>query len=228
MANDNQLEIVNKYLNGENSLQTGYTVRHKKFLPLTAEQAALLNPLLTRVLEASDNEAASRLKEILNQPLEDRLLLHNEQLGIDVSPCDIGVGISQIIPVIVAGALAADNHVFIAIEQPELHIHPAGQTVLADIILKAIDPREKIPPMFLLETHSEHLMLRLLRRIRETNENELPEGFQPVKPEMISVLYVQAKEGGGTEITPLPITPDGDFSRKWPNGFFEERAEELF
>jgi len=226
-ADEDQLEIVNKYLNGEDYLQTGYTVCQKKFITLCAEPQAFLEFLRKAIFDGSKEDAFSRLKVILAQQQEVRIFLHNEKLGIDVSPNDIGAGISQIIPVIVASALATTN-VLIAIEQPELHVHPAGQTVLGDIFLKAIDPSDKCPPMFLLETHSEHLMLRLLRRIRETFEDTLPEGFHPVTPKTISVLYVQAKEGGGTKITPLPITLEGDFACKWPNGFFSEREEELF
>ena len=222
-ASKDQLDIVNIWL-GPQSLQTGYSIRLKKLLPLDVDQA-LLNNLLTEVWEDSDDGSFSRLREILNQPLEERLVLYHEGSRTEVWPSDMGVGISQIIPVLVAAALAKRN-AMIAIEQPELHIHPAWQTDLGDLFLEAVMKEE--PPMFLLETHSEHLMLRLLRRIRETNEKEWPEDFRCVNPEMVSVFYVQTKEGGGTEITRLPITPDGDFARKWPNGFFTERAEEIF
>jgi len=214
MATNPQLDIVNKWLDILHSPKPGYTVHHKKLLPLNKD-----------ILKNLDEMAASQLREIFNPPFETRLIIHTKQSGTEVSPHDMGVGISQIIPVVVAGALAKPN-TLIAVEQPELHIHPAWQTDLGDLFLKAICQDD--PPMFLLETHSEHLMLRLLRRVRETGEGELPADFPPIKPEMISVLYVQTKEGGGTEITHLPITPDGDFSRKWPKGFFTERAEEIF
>jgi len=81
--------------------------------------------------------------------------------------------------------------------------------------------------MVLLETHSEHLMLRLLRRIRELSEEELPPGAPTITPADLSVLYV-SNTPDGVEISELPVTEDGDFSRQWPIGFFEERAEELF
>jgi hypothetical protein len=70
-------------------------------------------------------------------------------------------------------------------------------------------------------------MLRLLRRIREKHEQELPPGAPKIDPEDISVIYVE-KEDAGVKITHLPITEDGDFEKKWPKGFFEERTEELF
>ena len=79
----------------------------------------------------------------------------------------------------------------------------------------------------LLETHSEHLMLRLLRRIREKHEQELPPGAPEIMPDDLSVLYIE-KDNDGVKITCLPVTEDGDFEKKWPKGFFEERTEELF
>lgn len=223
-ADAKQLKTVNKWLVGEQSLKIGYSVQCKKYLPLQKEHS-LFNALLAAVLEDADDGAADVLRELLNQPLEERVVFSHEKSGIDVTPHDMGVGVSQVIPIVVAAALPKRNAI-VAIEQPELHIHPAWQTVLGDLFLESVN-RDN-PPMFLLETHSEHLMLRFLRRIRESNEHELPDHFPAATPDTISVIYVQAKENGGTEVVQLPITPDGDFARKWPNGFFAERAEELF
>ena len=53
-----------------------------------------------------------------------------------------------------------------AVEQPELHVHPAVQVALGDVFIDGIKNRNRT---MLIETHSEHLLLRLLRRVRETN-----------------------------------------------------------
>ena len=80
----------------------------------------------------------------------------------------------------------------------------------------------------LIETHSEHLLLRILRRIRETNEGELnPATFPSVRPDQVAVYFVESKEGR-TMVTPLRIDETGEFIDRWPRGFFEERAKELF
>ena len=81
--------------------------------------------------------------------------------------------------------------------------------------------------MFLIETHSEHLMLRLLRRIEETGSNELPEGKPALKPDQVSVVYVEQVEGE-VRATRLRIDETGEFIDRWPQGFFDERADELF
>lgn len=58
----------------------------------------------------------------------------------------------------------------IAIEQPELHIHPRLQAAIGDLFVESI---QKNGHRFIIETHSEHLILRLLRRIRETEKGKL-------------------------------------------------------
>ena len=80
---------------------------------------------------------------------------------------------------------------------------------------------------FILETHSEHLILRLLRRIRETAAGELPARKMPLRPEDIAVLYVKPGTEG-SEVIALPVNAEGDFDAPWPDGFFAERSKELF
>jgi predicted ATPase len=87
--------------------------------------------------------------------------------------------------------------------------------------------KELIKPIFILETHSEHMMLRFLRRIRETSNNELPEGAPPLKSDDVAVYYF-SKSAEGVDAQRLRIDDQGEFIDRWPKGFFEERAEELF
>lgn len=134
---------------------------------------------------------------------------------------DLGFGVNQVLPVLVQ---AAARNGIICVEQPELHLHPAMQAALGDVFIEsALGERKNT---FLLETHSEHLVLRILRRVRETTEGKLPEGKTPVRPEDVAVVYVQPGTNGA-EVIELPVTPDGDFERPWPGGFFAERFQEL-
>ncbi|MCI0540991.1 MAG: DUF3696 domain-containing protein [Verrucomicrobiales bacterium] len=77
---------------------------------------------------------------------------------------------------------------------------------------------------FLIETHSEHVMLRILRRIRETTEGK--PGATPIRPEDVTVIFVEPTAKGSVA-RHLPITPDGDFSAPWPGGFFADRLVDL-
>jgi predicted ATPase len=116
------------------------------------------------------------------------------------------------------------------IEQPELHIHPAIQVGLGDLFLEATrsdDGHFSEGKTLLVETHSEHMMLRLLRRVRETSNNELPPGVKGVEAKDIAVIYVENRNQT-VEFKRMRIDNDGDFEDFWPRGFFTERAEELF
>ncbi len=221
-ASNAQLDAVNAWLHGPQSLNTGYTLRFQNLLPV-CEDTARLNTILMALWEDADDGAASLLREILNQPLEKRLALYNERSGVMVSPSDVGTGFSQIIPVVVAAALAKPD-MTIAIEQPELHIHPAWQTALGDLFLNTITKEQA--PMFLLETHSEHLLLRLLKRIRHTRGGRAPEGLA-MKHTDVAVNWIGNEDGRARAIH-LQVDEEGSFDTPWPEGFFDERGEELF
>jgi predicted ATPase len=151
-----------------------------------------------------------------------RLRIVAEESNVEVAPSDIGVGVSQVLPVVV-GAMAP-NYKILSVEQPELHIHPAIQCRLADLLALQTLCKER---MVLLETHSEHLILRLLRRVRELNDGNLEPGDPEIRTDDLSILYVTSRPEG-LEITELPVTEDGDFAKPWPKGFFPERTTELF
>jgi predicted ATPase len=159
--------------------------------------------------------------ELGRLPEKRRLSLIDKGRGIEVQPYDIGIGISQVLPVVVAAIDKKSD--FIIIEQPELHIHPGLQVNMGDLFISQIQDREKT---FILETHSEHLLLRLLRRIRETHEGELPPDTDPLTPEQLSVNYIEPTDDG-LRVRQLMISKEGDSFGEWPKGFFEERAREL-
>ena len=148
--------------------------------------------------------------------------LVNTWVRLPVRTSDVGTGISQILPVVVA-ALDPERPSITAIEQPELHVHPRLQVELGDLFAQGVDQGGA----FLIETHSEHLMLRLLRRIEETGSDELPEGKPALKPDQVSVVYVEQVEGE-VRATRLRIDETGEFIDRWPHGFFDERTDELF
>lgn len=145
-----------------------------------------------------------------------------DSAGLELDPQDLGVGVSQILPVVVA---ALDSRAsLVCVEQPELHVHPAVQVGLGDLFIEGVVNQGL---SFLIETHSEHLILRLLRRIREAHEGELKEGTLRLEPNDVAV-HCLSREAGVVKVDRIPIAPDGDFTKRWPQGFFDERGPELF
>ena len=207
---------VSEWMSRKDRLNSGYSLRMLRYkkLDMTGE--------LYKVLAAKRSSGKSAAAvQLLELPEEQQLLLTDEKRRLDVLPQDVGIGISQILPVVV-GALDRNTGILM-VEQPELHIHPALQTSIGDLFISQIQKEGKT---FIIETHSEHLLLRLLRRIRETNDGELPEGVDSLTPEQVSVNYIELTEDG-LRIRPMHISEDGDSLGEWPRGFFEERAKEL-
>ena len=173
-------------------------------------------------LEEGGPAVRDLIQRIATAPLRRTLELVAAESDLPVRTSDVGVGISQLLPVVVA-ALDPDRPGITAIEQPELHAHPKLQVELGDLFAHAADDGR----VFLLENHSEHLMLRLLRRIEETHNGELPEGKPALRPGQVSVVYLDQVDGE-VRATRLRIDETGEFIDRWPHGFFEERSDELF
>lgn len=123
---------------------------------------------------------------------------------------DVGFGISQVLPVVVAGYNMDSNSIFL-VEQPEIHLHPRAQAELGSFFLALY----KKGIQCVIETHSEHLIMRLQRHIAE--------GIVP--PNDVAVNYVDAS-GSSKDVKRLHLSDEGIFNEEWPEGFFAERLQE--
>ncbi len=211
---------VSTWLSREDRLATGYEITLKRFRELPLD-----HPLALEIVNWEDGpgyvDDPAQWFEAL--PVRTRLLLTREAEGevLELQPHDVGIGLSKMIPVVVAALDGCEG--IVAIEEPEANVHPRWQVGLGDLfIAQAVHDGHR----FLLETHSEHVLLRLLRRIRETTEGEAPPEFT-LTPDDVSVVYVE-NDAGHTRLHPLRIDEQGEFIDRWPHGFFAERAEELF
>src|SRR5439155_8516711 len=128
---------------------------------------------------------------------------------------DVGIGISQVLPVLVAAY--ASNQKILAMEQPKIHLHPALQAELGDLFITSALGEQK--NTFILETHSEHLILRIMRRLRESYSGKLPPNVPEIKPEHVSVLFVEPTRVGSV-IREMPLNERGELVKAWPGGFF--------
>lgn len=140
------------------------------------------------------------------------LALVNKNTRVELAPTDVGVGYSQVLPLLTQAAISRRN--LLCVEQPELHLHPAMQARLGEVFIEAANSGSNVN--FLVETHSENLMLRILRKIREG-----------LAPEIVKVLYIDQDTLGASTVHELQISKSGEFISRWPHGFFDERLEEL-
>jgi hypothetical protein len=149
-----------------------------------------------------------------------RLEIKNLHSGLNLSFRDIGFGWSQVLPVIVE--IVQGLHSALFVEQPELHLNPNSQSQLMDVVLDNMDPIGHAPPIF-LELHSEQMVLRLLRRIRESGKGL---GRKKLNPEDFAISYLM-KEKDGSKIRRLAISDHGTMEDPWPGGFFESALKDF-
>lgn len=123
---------------------------------------------------------------------------------------DVGVGVSQVIPVIVAALFAQPGHIVI-VEEPESHLHPLAQSQLAELFSEVSKERNV---QFIIETHSEHLFRRMQTLIAK----------QQITPNDAAMYFVE-REGKAARMRPLELD---DFGRvkNWPEGFFGDALGE--
>lgn len=124
---------------------------------------------------------------------------------------DVGVGVSQVLPVIVAALFARPGDIVI-VEEPESHLHPMAQTQLAELFIQV--SRDK-GVQFIIESHSEHLLLRLQRRVAERR----------LQAEGVAMYFLKKREGQAS-IERLQMNEAGDIAN-WPEHFFGDDMAEI-
>ena len=139
----------------------------------------------------------------------------------EVAIHDVGYGVSQVLPILMQLLLSRNK--LITIEQPELHIHPRLQANLAELFIWSA---EHLDNCLIIETHSEHIILRLQKLQREKSRSGTLDGHQ--KPlnifEDVNIHVVEKLGDPAHSVcSTLKITSDGEFNGEWPGGFFEER-----
>jgi len=135
-----------------------------------------------------------------------QIIITNPETKIDATISNVGFGVSQVLPLIVEGFYSSSDST-ILVEQPEIHLHPKVQADLGDLLIDLSRQGRNI----IVETHSEHLISRLTRRIAEGehfNNNDLAIYY-----------FFQGKQG--SQIQRINVNQLGQFEN-WPEGFFEE------
>jgi predicted ATPase len=124
---------------------------------------------------------------------------------------DVGFGVSQILPVLVNCAILPEGSTLL-LEQPEIHLHPFAQAALADVLIDVIKNQRL---QIIVESHSEHLLRRIQRRIAR----------EVIHPDDVALYFCQVENGSST-VEELDVDAYGNI-RNWPADFFGDEMGEL-
>lgn len=141
-----------------------------------------------------------------------RLLLNSSKdSSTQVNIADVGFGVSQIFPIVLEG-LRMNPGQTLLLEQPEIHLHPRMQMQLADYLISLALAGKKV----IIETHSDHIVNRLVRRMAEDKSGELAK--------MMGVYFVSQGDNG-SKIEEVALSQKEGIVN-WPEEFFDQAAQE--
>ena len=127
-----------------------------------------------------------------------------------VSIADVGLGVSQVLPVLVA-LLAAEPGQLVYLEQPEIHLHPRAQAALAEILADAANRGVRV----VVETHSDLLLKRIQSLVAEDKISE----------DKVKLHWFRRGEDGVTRVSSADLTDAGAFGN-WPEDFGDVALKE--
>lgn len=121
-------------------------------------------------------------------------------------PMHVGFGLTQILPIIVA-ALAAKKDDLLLIENPEVHLHPAGQSMMGQFLSAVANAGVQV----VIETHSDHLLNGIRRSVKS----------ETISPDNIEIHYFQPRSYDTSQVSSPQIDATGNITH-WPKGFFDQ------
>ncbi len=126
-------------------------------------------------------------------------------------PVHSGFGLTQVLPIIIA-ALSADSGDILLIENPEVHLHPAGQGLIGEFLSEVASAGVQV----LIETHSDHV----LNGVRRAVKGKVLSGAQAV------VHFFQGRQEGSSQVISPNIDDSGNID-VWPEGFFDQFDKDM-
>lgn len=157
------------------------------------------------------------VKPVAKGRKEYEVLLRTHDGAPEVKLTDVGFGVSQVLPALVQAFYAPANSV-VWMEQPEIHLHPRVQSSLADAFICAVQACEDGSPrgtQLIIESHSEHFLSRLQRRVAEGT----------IAKQDVAIYFVN-REGGMAHLEALRLNDDGEIEN-WPENFFGDEMADV-
>ena len=214
----------------DNWSELGESERPQNVVNSALEKLDVPYQVATRILQSvaymPSSQTGGNPTPVGDSGFTDEELVFQDAAGVPHSIQSLGSGIGVIVPVVVA--LSTTDTELLSIEEPESHVHPRLQAELGDIVIES-SLGNKGTRIF-IETHSEHLLLRIMRRMRQTFEGRLPDEIPPVCAADVALLFVSPpdKGEGGSVVQEIGLNERGELIKGWPGGFFEEGYNEMF
>ena len=126
-------------------------------------------------------------------------------------PVNVGFGLTQVLPIIVA-ALSANAGDLLLVENPEVHLHPAGQALMGRFLAEIGAGGIQV----LVETHSDHVLNGIRRAVKS----------RVIDPERVALHFFQPRDTAGEQVTSPMLDASGNIDR-WPDGFFDQFDKDI-
>ena len=160
-------------------------------------------------------ELAYSFRVIPTKSLDDQnyeVRIRKSANSVEVTLADMGYGLADVLPMLICFYYVDEGSTLI-LEQPGIHLHPKVQADLADLLIEVVNERNL---QILVESHSEHLLTRLQRRIAE----------EKIRADQ-TALYFCSNDDGVSNIERLKMDELGNISN-WPENFFGNEMGDLF
>ena len=202
---------------GSNAVAALLAARKRKISLGKGKQAELFEKVIARKLKKMGLIKDFQIKAIASkrQEYEVKVCTQGSDEWVDLP--DVGFGVSQVLPVLVQCFYAPPGSIII-MEQPEIHLHPSAQSALADVMIDVINSRENGKSrniQLIIETHSEHFLRRLQRRIAE---GDIPE-------EKVAAYFANTSKTPAN-LDSLQLNKYGNILN-WPEGFFGDEMGDI-
>ena len=194
---------------------TPFILAQNKNKNIKAVLPGIINGKLT--LQASNTTLLNATQKWLSYMNIDRINIdqHSELVKLKVGNsniADVGFGVSQVLPIIIEGLSILPEQTLI-LEQPEIHLHPNMQMCLADFLISLVKSGKQV----IVETHSDHIINRLIRRMMEEEDTYLLDN---------SSIYYVAKNSDESSVVPIIIDKVHGIA-KCPEDFFTQYSSEV-